>query len=233
MKVQECGVSKKKKANDKDVYLEIFEAILSFRLKPGTKLTEDNLSKIFGVGRTTIRSALLRLAHDHIVQIEPHKGAYIASPSVKQAKDILSARKLIEVAIVEDVIKNATTEDYILLKEIVTSEQDQIGHEKIIKGIRLSGDFHLLLAKMSGNVTLERIATTLVPQTSLIIVLYERPDQPKCSHIEHFELIDVMQNGDVAKASSLMAKHIQGIEDRLKLDEREVVSDLEDIFRKR
>jgi DNA-binding GntR family transcriptional regulator len=152
---------------------------------------------------------------------------------VQQAKDILSARKLIEVAIVEDVIKNATPKDYKLLREIVTSEQDKIEHKEISKGIRLSGDFHLLPAKISGNVTLERIATTLVPQTSLVIVLYERPDQPKCSHFKHFELIDVMQNGDVAKASSLMAKHIQGIEDRPKLDEREVVSDLEDIFRKR
>ena len=233
MKVQDSAIAKKKKANDKDVYLEIFEAILSFRLKPGTKLTEDNLSKIFGVGRTTIRSALLRLAHDHIVEIEPNKGAYIASPSVKQAKDILTARKLIEVAIVEDVIKNATPKDYQLLRNIVATEKDEIDHEEITKGIRLSGDFHLLLAKISGNVTLERIATTLVPQTSLVIVLYERPDQPRCSHVEHFELIDIMEKGDVAKATKLMATHIQGIEDRLKLDEREVVSDLQDVFRMR
>lgn len=233
MVVKASNTTGKKRTNDKDVYREIFEAILSFRLKPGTKLTEENLSKIFGVGRTTIRNALLRLSHDHIVEIEPNKGAFIANPSTKQAKEILRARKLIEVAIVKDVIKNATAKDYDLLKDIVASEKDHIEDEEIGAGIRLSGDFHLLLAKVSTNVTLERIVTTLVPQTSLVIVQYERPDQPKCSHLEHFELIEVMEKGDVEKATSLMAMHIQGIEDKLKLDEREVVSDLEDAFRQR
>lgn len=110
--------TKQKKISDKEIYQEIFDAILSFKLRPGTRLTEGNLSKIFNVGRTTIRSALLRLSQDHIIEIKPNKGAFIASPSVKQAIDILEARKLIEVAIVKDVIKNATQSDFDLLKKL-------------------------------------------------------------------------------------------------------------------
>jgi len=224
---------KQKKISDKEIYQEIFDAILSFRLRPGTRLTEDNLSKIFNVGRTTIRSALLRLSQDHIIEIRPNKGAFIASPTTKQAKDILAARKIIEVAIVKDVIKHATDSDYKLLKKIVTSEQDNIDDEQIVEGIQLGGDFHLLLAKISQNATLERIVTALVPQTSLVIVLYENPDAPKCSHCEHFELIDVMQKGQVDKATALMHEHIEGIETRLRLDDKEPNGDLVDIFKKR
>lgn len=224
---------KQKKISDKEIYQEIFDAILSFRLRPGTRLTEDNLSKIFNVGRTTIRSALLRLSQDHIIEIKPNKGAFIASPTIKQAKDILEARKIIEVAIVKDVIKNATESDYELLKKIVKSEQDNIDHEHLVEGIQLGGDFHLMLAKISKNATLERIVNALVPQTSLVIVLYENPDAPKCSHCEHFELIDVMQKGQVDKSTALMYQHIKGIEDRLKLDDKELNGDLVDIFKKR
>ena len=222
----------KKKINDKEIYQEIFNAILSFRLRPGTRLTEENLSTIFNVGRTTIRSALLRLSQDHIIEIQPNKGAFIASPTVKQAKDILNARKMIEVAIVKDVIKNATINDFDLLRKIVTAEQDNINQEQIVEGIQLSGDFHILLAKISKNETLERIITTLVPQTSLVIVQYEKVDEPKCSHLEHFELIDAMQAGKVETAVNLMHDHIQGIEDRLTLDSKASTVDLADIFKK-
>lgn len=224
---------KQKKTSDKEIYQEIFDAILSFRLRPGTRLTEENLSQIFNVGRTTIRSALLRLSQDHIIEIQPNKGAFIASPSVKQAKDILDARKMIEVAIVKDVIKYATASDFDLLRRIVKAEQDNIDLEHLVEGIQLGGDFHLMLAKISKNSTLERMMTTLIPQTSLVIVLYELPDAPKCSHFEHFELIDVMQKGHVEKATELMYRHVQGIEARLKLEEKEPMADLADIFKKR
>ena len=224
---------KQKKTSDKEIYQEIFDAILSFRLRPGTRLTEENLSQIFNVGRTTIRSALLRLSQDHIIEIQPNKGAFIASPTVKQAKEILDARKMIEVAIVKDVIKYATASDFDLLRRIVKAEQDNIDLEHLVEGIQLGGDFHLMLAKISKNATLERMMTTLIPQTSLVIVLYEQPDAPKCSHFEHFELIDVMQKGQVEKACQLMYSHVQGIEARLKLEAKEPACDLVDIFKKR
>ncbi|MBA6253235.1 MULTISPECIES: GntR family transcriptional regulator [unclassified Colwellia] len=233
MKVKLKSDEKIKKISDKEIYQEIFDAILSFRLRPGTRLTEENLSKIFNVGRTTIRSALLRLSQDHIIEIQPNKGAFIASPTVKQGKDILEARKLIEVEIVKDVIKHATHSDFDLLKKIVKSEENNIEREHMVEGIQLGGDFHLMLAKISKNTTLERILTTLIPQTSLVIVLYENPDAPKCSHFEHFELIDVMEKGQVEKATALMYQHIHSIETRLNLDEKEFTSDLVDIFKKR
>lgn len=233
MKAKLKSDEKIKKISDKEIYQEIFDAILSFRLRPGTRLTEENLSRIFNVGRTTIRSALLRLSQDHIIEIQPNKGAFIASPTVKQGKDILEARKLIEVEIVKDVIKHATHSDFDLLKKIVKSEENNIEREHMVEGIQLGGDFHLMLAKISKNTTLERILTTLIPQTSLVIVLYENPDAPKCSHFEHFELIDVMEKGQVEKATALMYQHIHSIETRLNLDEKEFTSDLVDIFKKR
>ena len=54
---------------DVAVYESIAAAIFEQRLPPGTKLTEDTLGSIFGVSRTLIRNALLRLAHDKIVEI--------------------------------------------------------------------------------------------------------------------------------------------------------------------
>ncbi|TWX50231.1 GntR family transcriptional regulator [Colwellia hornerae] len=157
----------------------------------------------------------------------------MASPTAKQGKDILEARKLIEVEIVKDVIKYATPSDFDLLKKIVKSEEDNIAHEHMVEGIQLGGDFHLMLAKISKNETLEHILKSLIPQTSLVIVLYENPDAPKCSHLEHFDLIDVMEKGLIEEATNLMHQHIESIEARLKLNGKEFTSDLVDIFKQR
>jgi len=219
-------------SQDKFVYQEMFEAIIAQRLLPGTKLTEDNIAKIFNVSRTVVRRALLRLSHDGIVDAKPNKGATVARPSIKQAREILEARRLIEDAIVRQVASASPAHEAGLekLKALVCQEQDWFEHENRSGGIRLSGDFHLQLASLSGNSTLLDILTRLVPQSSLIIAQYEKPGHPNCSHNEHFELIDAISAGDEELAARLMDTHLQGIENKLLLDDEQTPADLHEVF---
>ena len=63
-------------------------AIIDHRLVPGCKLGERELSEIFGVSRIVIRQALIRLADHGLAQIERNRGAFVASPSVEEAKNV-------------------------------------------------------------------------------------------------------------------------------------------------
>lgn len=216
--------------SDRAVYLEMFEAILSQRLLPGTKLTEDSLAKIFKVSRTVIRRALLRLAHDSIVDIRPNRGATVSQPSVKKAREIIQARRIIEAAIVKDVVNSASKLDIEELRTLVSREEKRFSHDNRGGAIRISGDFHLKLASISGNDTLTDIITRLVPQTSLIISMYEKQSFPSCSHDEHFELIDAIESGDVESAIDLMDRHLQRIEDKLLLGDDGAPADLDEVF---
>ena len=85
----------KSSSNTQDdvVYEHIFDAILEQRLAPGTKLSEEALGEIFGVSRTIIRRALLRLSHEQVVSIRPNRGAVVAAPSVEEARQIFAARR--------------------------------------------------------------------------------------------------------------------------------------------
>src|SRR4051812_42442649 len=78
------------------VYARLKEAILAHRLAPGTKLPEDELAAIYAVTRPIIRSALHTLAHDRLVRLEPNRGAFVAQPSKKEAREVFEARTLIE-----------------------------------------------------------------------------------------------------------------------------------------
>jgi DNA-binding GntR family transcriptional regulator len=78
-------------------------AILEHRLAPGAKLTEAQLCEVFGVKRGPIRQALALLATDHLVDLEPNRGAFVASPSLQEVHEVFEMRRIIELAVVEKI----------------------------------------------------------------------------------------------------------------------------------
>ena len=64
----------------------ITSAIIERRLMPGTKLSEQKLGDIFQVSRTLVRQALNQLSRDRLVTLERARGAFVAMPSVEEAR---------------------------------------------------------------------------------------------------------------------------------------------------
>lgn len=75
--------------------------------------------------------------------------------------------------------------------------------------IKASGDFHLLLASMSGNAILHRFMEELVARSSLVIALYGRPGTSSCGHGEHLAMVDAMERGNEHAAEDMMLHHIE------------------------
>ena len=84
--------------------------------------------------------------------------------------------------------------------------------------IRLSGEFHLLLAEMSDNRTLQKFLRKLITREALVILAYEKPGKPSCSNHEHQMIVDALALNDAAKAAKLMLQHLDNVEKRLDLD---------------
>ncbi len=92
-------------------YQRIWEAIVNHSLPPGTRLVEDQLCGVFGIGRTRIRQVLQRLAHEHVVTLMPNRGAVVSKPSAQQARDVFEARSVLETAVVTRFLERATKTD--------------------------------------------------------------------------------------------------------------------------
>ena len=106
------------------IYERLMNAISEHRLQPGTKLTEDRLSTIFSVSRTTVRAVLQQLAHELVVTIVPNRGAFVASPTVEEARELFEARRQIELPIIEKVCRCATKKDLARLRAHVAQENE-------------------------------------------------------------------------------------------------------------
>lgn len=210
------------------IHEAIHIAIAERRLPAGTRLVEDRLAQIFGVSRARIRKVLLALSHSKLVTLQPNRGACVARPSVKEARDVFAARRVIEAAVIRDLVPAVTPEGLARLSAHLAEERTARDRRTQIK---LSGDFHLLLAELAGNAIHLDFLRELVLRSSLIIAVYESPGATCCARDEHVELFEALVARDAERAAALMDAHLRGIEGRLALDEGEPAAvDLRQVF---
>jgi DNA-binding GntR family transcriptional regulator len=193
----------------------IRQAILEHRLAPGAKLTEAQLCEVFAVKRGTVRQALALLATEHLVDLEPNRGAFVASPSLQQVHEVFEMRRIIESAIVERVCRDHGGQASRKLKSIdatIGRERSAFERRDLAAWIRLSGEFHTELAGLTGNTVLCECLAGLVARTTLISALYDSPGRSPCSCDDHTEILAAVGRGDSVQAADLMARHLQVVE---------------------
>lgn len=215
---------------DERIHRELSDAIVDHRVPPGTSLPEDTLASAFGVSRTVVRKALLRLGHEKLVELRPNRGAMVARPSVEEARAVFEARRVIEAAIVDAVTARATDPALADLRTHLAREQEaeHAGDRHAL--IRLSGDFHRSLAALAGNDVLGEFVAELVSRSSLILALYQRRSSHPCSHDEHAGVLDAVARRDAATAKARMAEHLAQVEHHLDLGGDVAPVDLHALF---
>lgn len=217
---------------NEEIYRKLQQAVFEHRLLPGTRLVEDHLAEATGSTRGRIRQVLARLAHENLVTLVPNRGAFIAKPSVEEAREVFAMRHMIEPPMAELLARTAKAAQIHRLRAHVRQEAAAraSGDRSVI--IRLSGEFHLLMAELSGNRILMRTLRELCAQTCLVITLYDKPNTPACPYHEHEEVIDAIEARDAERAAGLMRHHLQHIEATLALEEPEAAPrvDLQSLF---
>jgi len=193
----------------------VMAAILEQRLLPGTKLGEDEIGEIYGASRTLVRTALLKLAHEGIVSIEKNRGAFVSHPTPADARQVFEARRLIEPAIIDHAIDAVSPLWLERLHQHIAEEREAELRGDARAMVRLSGEFHRLVAEMSGHLVYLGFLNELIARSSLIILLYRRRDTPPCGTDHHAELVTAIGNRDKERARALMIAHLVDIEAEL------------------
>jgi DNA-binding GntR family transcriptional regulator len=221
-----------KTASKADIHQRIYKAIVEHRLLPGTKLTEERIAELFAVSRTQIRGVLQRLAVEQLVTLIPNRGAFVATPTAEEAHDVLDVRRTLEPAVVARLIKRIgkgkAPGAIKQLRAMVEREEEARESGDRRTAVRLSGEFHILLADLSGSRISERIMRELTPLTCLAILTFEAPTMAACPNDEHARLVDAIEAGDTRRAEALATEHLHHIERALNLDGVDEEVDLAD-----
>lgn len=208
----------------------IATAIHEHRLLPGTKLGEDRLANIFNTSRARVREVLARMARDQMVELFPQRGAFVAKPSIEQALDVFEARRLIEPGIVRRLVLSMDNSKIRRLQTHLKQEREARANSDKRATVRLSGEFHVLLAELAGNSALLRSMRELSTLTCLTISLYESAVNTCCLVDEHEAVVDAIVAGNGEQAEQLMLSHLDHIQGSLRLEADADDADLEQIL---
>ena len=212
-----AAATKPETSSVEQIYERILAAVIEHRLPPGSKLGEDKLSEIFAVSRARVRQVLARLEHEKLVTRPPNRGAFVAEPTIEEAREIFDMRRLIEPGIVRRFLVVSDAKKIAQLRRHVATEARVRAANDRRAIVRLSGEFHILLAEMAGNSMLAKAMRELAVLTCLIIFLYDTPAAPACPYHEHDQIVDAIEAGDECKAVEVMLQHLDHVENSLDL----------------
>lgn len=183
-------------------------AIHEHRLQPGAKLSEDEVGDVYGVSRTVVRAALQRLAHDRLVEQKRNRGAFVAQPSVREAREVFEARALLEPRTARSAAERVTPADLDLLQRHIDAEHAALAADQPGRALYLSGRFHLEIARIADQDTIAGFIEQLVARSSLVIALYWQRRGALCESHAHHALIRALAAHDGALAEELMKAHL-------------------------
>jgi len=201
-------------------------AIVEHRLHPGTKLAEQKLADHFGVSRTLVRQALFQLAQNRLIRLEPARGAFVAAPSVDEARQVFAVRRMLEAEMTRAFVRQVTPAKIKALREHVAQEKQAVDKQDVPGRTELLGDFHVRMAELMGNKVLAELLRELISRCALITLMYQSTHAAEHSNEEHAEIVKALAARDEDMAVRLMNEHLQHVEEGLTFDRKLPTNDI-------
>jgi DNA-binding GntR family transcriptional regulator len=193
-----------------DVYERIRSEILSCALRPGTQLQEKDLAEKYGVSKSPIRDALLRLQEQHLIEVLPRKGYRVTPISMTAIREMYEMRSILECSCVRRLIDHATDAELAALDAVAAAPQDS----GVTPWIQYNRVFHLALARASGNSRLTRATSEVIEQFDRLIYMNLSNVLREAGNLqgfvdEHTAIVAAIRRRDKRAAVTLTREHVE------------------------
>jgi len=193
------------------IYIELRRAIIMNRLKPGERLDVDSIAGQCETSITPVRDALQMLRHEGLVTIKPRSGYFVTRTTLKQLRDLLDLRHIIEVAAVERAALIVTPEQIAEFRSIHAgyTGDDDLSYDRYTEENRR---FHCLLAQASGNNELTQLMGRLHDRLARFMVMRHGGRHQAETHRK---IIDALEARDVEAAREAIIDDIERSHDSI------------------
>ena len=188
------------------IYVELRRRIIMRHLKPGERFDVDALAQQYKTSVTPVRDALQRLSQDGLVHIKPRSGYFVTRTTLKQLRDMLDLRHIIEVAAVERAAVKITPEQIEDLRAVHAgyTGDDDVSYDRYTDENR---KFHFRLAIASGNNELTQLMGRLHDRLAPFMVMRHGG---RTQEATHKNIIDALEAHDVDAAREAILNDIEG-----------------------
>ena len=203
------------------VYLQLRDDIVNGTLPPGAVLREAELATRFGVSKTPLRDALVRLQKDGFVEIPPYRSAVVVGYSRTDLREIYELRELLEGACARQAAFHMSADALAELSRIVRASADCVtgpemgtavspGCEDELAG--LLDQFDLVMYAQSRNSRIDEMVGNIRGHIQRIGRLTTGiPGRLAKSVPEHEAIYEAIVQRDGAAAETLMRRHILSV----------------------
>lgn len=201
--------------NSEIVYRDLRQQIISMTLPPGTPIVEKDITQRYGISRTPVREAVLRLSEERLVDVVPKSGTFVSRIPLAVLREALVARRALEEATVRAATARATESQIMQLRAIIQRQREtaEAGDEEAFH--MADEDFH------AGIAAAGRLAGIweLIQQVRIQVERYRRltlPQQGRMQRVvkEHAAVLDAIARRDADAAVARMTDHLN----KLRLD---------------
>jgi len=187
------------------IYVELRRAIIMRHLSPGDRFDVDALAEKNKTSVTPVRDALRMLSQEGLVVIKPRSGYFVARTTLKQLRDFLDLRHILELAAVERAAVKNTKEQIAEMRTIhagYTGDDDE-SYDRYTDENR---KFHFCLAKASGNNELTQLMGRLHDRLAPFMVMRHGG---RTQEATHNIIIDALEAHDVEAAREALLDDIE------------------------
>jgi DNA-binding GntR family transcriptional regulator len=188
------------------------QAIVSMKISPGEMLSEQDLAQRFGVSRSPVREALIKLSEAGLVRVLPQRGTQVVKISRAAVEDARFIRLAVECAVVREAALKAGP---VILAELNASLTRQRRAQRATSSddfMTLDEEFHRLLAEAAGRPAAWRMIEDVKPQMDRVRYLDVKQATPRHTIVaQHVTIVDAIKAGDPVAAETAMHQHLSEI----------------------
>ena len=199
------------------LFQRVRSAVSDGLLPPGTKLPEELLAEQWKVNRARVRTVLHRLASEDLVELKRNRGAFVSSPSIKEARDVFEARRVVERVTTEIVTRTILTPQLNALKARLEDCERTWVRGNRQHAIASISAFHRSLAALAHNESLASALETLIMRSALIFGLYGTPQTFSETSAHYGALLTLIDRGESIAAARAMERCLFALEKGLDL----------------
>jgi DNA-binding GntR family transcriptional regulator len=184
--------------------------IVTVDLKPGTPLVEKELAEEFGVSRTPVREALLRLAHEHLVDIRPQSGTYVSRIDLDAVREAMVIRQALERVSVREAAARATAREVVQLRRVL--REQRAAKREALAFHDTDEKLHATIADIAGHPALWRVVRReKAPVDRFRILTLPLPGRVDRLIAQHTAVVDAIAAHDPEGADAAMQAHLRDV----------------------
>jgi DNA-binding GntR family transcriptional regulator len=205
------------RTGSEDAYELLRAAIVDGKLQPNERLVEADLVRMLRTSRSAVRTALVRLAQEGLVEHKRNRGAKVRLIEEHEAAEILESRMVLEGLAARYAARNATKQHVAELRALLKEMRALLNAGDLLGLSDLNAKLHARLLEIAENHTVSRLVATLSSQ--LVRFQYQTilsPGRAEQSHAEHRAIVDAVAKGDSDAAEDAVRDHLAHVVETLR-----------------